>query len=65
MAKKIKLKDLKLDTCVTSLEKKEQERAKGGFIYIPGNTTGVNGGKEGWTGLKTRIVVQAELSKSS
>lgn len=58
MAKKITIRELKLHSCVTSMCKKDQEAAKGGFIHMPGNTTGIGGGKEGWTGLKTRIVVQ-------
>ena len=63
MAKKITIKELKLDSCVTSIDKKDQKAAKGGFIHMPGNTTGVGGGKEGWTGLKTRIVVQDRVRK--
>jgi len=61
MAKKFTIEELKVNSCVTSLERNEQEKTKGGYIYIPGNSVGVAGGKEGWTGLKTRVVVRDGL----
>jgi len=61
MAKKFTIEELKVSSCVTSLERNEQDKAKGGHIYIPGNTVGVNGGKEGWTGIKTQVVIRDGL----
>lgn len=63
MAKKIKLKELKVKSSVTSLKSEEQESTKGGFLFRPGNTVGVSGGKEGWTGLKTRIIINQNLDR--
>jgi len=55
MAKKIRLNDLKVSSFATSLNKDEQEQAKGGYYFTPGGVVNVNGGKHDWTGIKTRI----------
>lgn len=54
MKKKITLKELRVSKFSTSLNKEEIEKTKGGFYYIPGNATGVSGGKENWTEITTR-----------
>jgi len=55
MKKKIKLKDLKVTRITTTLNAQEQEQAKGGYYYSPGNLSGIRNGKERWTEIKTSV----------
>ncbi len=55
MKKKITLKEIKVSSFATSLDAHEQEKAKGGYYYVRGNTSGVSGGKQSWTEVKTAV----------
>ena len=55
MKKKITLKELKIKRIATTLNANEKEQAKGGYYYSPGNISGVSGGKERWTEIKTSV----------
>ncbi len=55
MKKKITLKELKVKSITTTLSANEKDQAKGGYYYTPGNISGISGGKERWTEIKTSV----------